>query len=101
MFALLLHFNAMTAKSETTQLRRIDATIRIALNSINIVRVAKSILNIAKRSKTRGWGETPPSFRPVAQLVEYSSPKRDVVGSIPAWPAFGNAAIPGGVLAGK
>ena len=26
-------------------------------------------------------------FRPVAQLAEHSSPKRGVVGSIPAWPA--------------
>ena len=91
----------MTAKSETTQLRRTDATIRIASNSINIVRVAKSTPSIAKRSKMHGWEKIPPSFRPVAQLVEYSSPKRGVVGSIPAWPAFGNAAISGGVLAEK
>ena len=36
----------------------------------------------------RGAEEAPLLFlRPVAQLAEHSSPKRDVVGSIPAWPA--------------
>jgi hypothetical protein len=39
------------------------------------------------------WASCPPAryavfHRPVAQLAERLSPKQEVVGSIPAWPAF-------------
>lgn len=48
------------------------------------------------------WTCTLLPYRPVAQLAERLSPKQEVVGSIPAWPARKvNAVFKGGVLGVK
>ena len=50
MFVQLLHYNAMTAKSAITPLRRIVVTTRIVSSLVNFVRVARNTPRIAKPS---------------------------------------------------
>jgi hypothetical protein len=54
MFVQSLHFNAMTAKSVITLLRRIVVTIRIVLSLVSFVRVARNTPHIAKPSSFVG-----------------------------------------------